>query len=366
MIDFEAELAKLLAGESEPLPQCELAEILAESRNLLEILNKRQADFSLQIEEVYDLAKDADTRELQGVLNAERGRSQQLLGAVVGLSDMLEHFCVYAEQSGSAELEHQGRLLWQNARRLLESCGIVRLGEAGQPLNPALHTVQSAVFSEFPKEYIVRVLQSGYLYPGMMLRKAVVVVSRGNASPNPEMKNDEYLDEEDNEDIEEDEDIDEEEDEDDEYIEEDDEDIDAEDDDEEEDEDIDDDAEEDGDEDIDAADVDEEEDDEDIEAADVDEEEDDNEDIEAEGEVSDTEAEDLDVDAEEDDDDEIETEGEVTDTEAGDMDAEEDDEDIEAAEVEDEEDDNEDIEAEGEVTDTEAEDMGEEIGRAHV
>jgi molecular chaperone GrpE (heat shock protein) len=200
MMDFEAELKKLLAGEGEPLPQGELAEVLAESRNLLEALYKKQADLSLQVEEIYDLAKDADTRELQGVLNVERGRSQQLLGVVVGLSDMLEHFCVYAGQSGSAELEHQGRLLWQNARRLLESCGIVRLGEAGQPLDPALHTVQSAVVSALPKEHVVQVLQSGYLYLGMMLRKAVVVVSMGSGNPNPEVKDRDDEDREEDED----------------------------------------------------------------------------------------------------------------------------------------------------------------------
>ncbi|MDR2070143.1 MAG: nucleotide exchange factor GrpE [Treponema sp.] len=179
-MDFEAELEKLLAGEQEPLPQYELAEVLAESRTLLDALNKRQVDLSLQVEEIYDLAKEADARELREALNAEKGRVHQLLGAVVGLSDLLEHFCVYAGQSGSPELEHQGRLLWQNSRLLLESCGILRLGEAGQRLDPALHTVQSAVASELPQEHIVQVLQSGYGYLGTVLRKAVVVLSLGN------------------------------------------------------------------------------------------------------------------------------------------------------------------------------------------
>jgi molecular chaperone GrpE (heat shock protein) len=182
IVDFEAELEKLLAGEQEPLPLFELAEVLAENRAVLEAVNKRQADVSLQVEEIYDLVKDADTRELQGVLNTERSRAQQLLGAAVGLSDLLEYFCVYAGQSGSAELEHQGRLLWQNSRRILEGCGITRLGEAGQPLDPALHTVQSVAASEFPRETVAQVLQSGYRYLGRVARKAVVVLSTG-ASP---------------------------------------------------------------------------------------------------------------------------------------------------------------------------------------
>lgn len=185
-VDFEAELEKLLAGEQEPLPRYELMEVLAEGRALLDALNKRQLDLSLQVEEIYDLAKEADARELRENLKAEGDRLQQVLVAAIGLSDMLEHFCVYAGQSGSAELEHQGRLLWQNSRILLENCGIARFGEAGQLLNPTLHTVQSAVASELPKEHIIKVLQSGYVYFGRLLRKASVVVSRGEVDSEKE------------------------------------------------------------------------------------------------------------------------------------------------------------------------------------
>jgi molecular chaperone GrpE (heat shock protein) len=181
MVNFEAELEKLLAGEQEPLPRYELAEVLAGGRALLEALNKKHADLSLQVEEIYDLAKEADPRELREALDAEKGRVRQLLEAAAGLSDMLEHFCVYAGQSGSAELERQGRLLWRDSGLLLESCGIARFGEAGQTLDPALHTVHAAVASELPKEQIVQVLQSGYGYLGKVLRKAVVAVSKGGA-----------------------------------------------------------------------------------------------------------------------------------------------------------------------------------------
>jgi molecular chaperone GrpE (heat shock protein) len=186
-VNFEAELEKLLAREQGPLPRYELVEVLAESRTLLEALNKRQADLSLQVEEIYDLAKEADARELREALNAEKERLRQVLGVALGLSDMLEHFCVYAGRSGSAELEYQGSLLWQNSRLLLETCGIARLGEAGESLNPALHTVQSALASELPKEQIIQVLQSGYAYFGRLVRKAVVVVSKGE--PDSERKN---------------------------------------------------------------------------------------------------------------------------------------------------------------------------------
>jgi molecular chaperone GrpE (heat shock protein) len=178
MVDFETELEKLLAGEQEYLPQSELSELMAANRDLLAALNKTQTDLSLQVEEIYDLAKE-DTLELRKALEAAKGRLNQLLPAAVGLSDLLEDFYVYAGQSGSEALEHQGRLLWDNAQALLGNCGITRLGEAGQPLDPEIHKVQAAAVSSIPREHVARVLQSGYQYLGMLLRKAVVIVSSG-------------------------------------------------------------------------------------------------------------------------------------------------------------------------------------------
>jgi molecular chaperone GrpE (heat shock protein) len=178
-VNFEAELEKLLAEEQEPLHRYELAELAAAERELLTALYKKNADLSLQVEEIYDLVKEGDTRVLQDALGAEKNRSGQLAGTAVGLCDMLEDFCAYARQSGNGDLEHQARLLWRNSGALLEACGITRLGEEGQRLDPAIHTVQAAVPSALPREHVTWVLQSGYRYLGAIARRAVVVVSRG-------------------------------------------------------------------------------------------------------------------------------------------------------------------------------------------
>jgi molecular chaperone GrpE (heat shock protein) len=178
MVNFETELEKLLAKEWEPLPQNELIELMAVNRNLLNSLNKTQTGISLQVEEIYDLAKE-DTVGLREALETAKGRLNQLLPTVVGLCDLLEYFRAYAGQSGSEDLEHQGRLLWENAQTLLENCGITRLGEAGQPLEPGIHKVQAAAASSVPREHVVRVLQSGYQYLGTLLRKAAEIISTG-------------------------------------------------------------------------------------------------------------------------------------------------------------------------------------------
>ncbi|MDR1108388.1 MAG: nucleotide exchange factor GrpE [Spirochaetaceae bacterium] len=177
MINFEAELNQLLSREIERFPQYELVELAAAGQELLTELNKRQTDVSLQIEEIYDLAKEQEG--LRKRTDAETARADQLVMAAIGLVDLLEDFCTYAGQSGSEELEHQAGILWKNAGSILASRGIFRFGEKGQPLDPQIHTVKASAESPFPPEQVVQVLQSGYVYRNTLVRKAAVVVSRG-------------------------------------------------------------------------------------------------------------------------------------------------------------------------------------------
>jgi molecular chaperone GrpE (heat shock protein) len=179
MLNFEAELDKLLSRETGTLPQYEFAELAAAARGFLAELNQKQTDVSLQIEEIYDLVKEQDTRVLQEAVNAEKTRANHLVFAAISLSDLLEDFYAYAKQSGSEELKHQAKILWENAGGILSGRGISRVGEEGQPLNPQIHTVKASAESPLPRERVVQVLQSGYLYQNALLRKAAVVISRG-------------------------------------------------------------------------------------------------------------------------------------------------------------------------------------------
>jgi molecular chaperone GrpE (heat shock protein) len=177
MLDFEAELNKLLSLETGRLPEHEWAALAAAEQELLAELNKKQSDVSLQVEEIYDLVKEQGFwRE---TVVAEKSRADQLVWAAIGLADLLEDFCVYAGQSGSEELEHQTKLLWDKAGGILAGRGILRFGEAGESLNPRIHTVQAGTESPLPREQVIRVLQSGYMYQSAIVRKAAVVVSRG-------------------------------------------------------------------------------------------------------------------------------------------------------------------------------------------
>jgi molecular chaperone GrpE (heat shock protein) len=177
MLDFEAELTKLLAGETGRLPQYEFAELAAAGRELLTELNKKQTDVSLQVEEIYDLVKEQGA--LREMAEAEKARADHLVRAAIGISDLLEDFYAYTGQGGGGELEHQAKILWEKAGGILSGCGILRFGEEGQPLDPRIHRVEASAESPLPREQVVRVLQSGYVYQNTLFRKAAVVVSRG-------------------------------------------------------------------------------------------------------------------------------------------------------------------------------------------
>jgi molecular chaperone GrpE (heat shock protein) len=186
MLNFEDELARLLSRETERLPLYECTEIAAAGRDFLAELNRKQADVSLQIEEIYDLVKEQDTRGLKEQTEAEKNRADRLVFAAIGLSDLLDDFFAYARRSGSDELRHQAGLLKESAGSILAAQGILCFGEAGQPLDPRIHTVKASAESPLPREQVVEVLQSGYVYRNVLLRKAAVVVSRGQEASGEE------------------------------------------------------------------------------------------------------------------------------------------------------------------------------------
>jgi len=182
MLDFKAELDKLLAMETEPLPENELAEVLAAGRELLASFNKKQTDISMQVEEIYDLVREADNAEMRDSLREEKRRAARLVGLIIGLCDILEDFHAYTAQGGDEALARQSLMMWKNSGKILEECGMARVcepGETGEAFSPDIHTVQAVTPSDCPKEHVARVLRSGYRYMGTVVRKAAVVLSSG-------------------------------------------------------------------------------------------------------------------------------------------------------------------------------------------
>ncbi len=186
MLDFKAELDKLLSMETEPLPDKgdELAEVLLS-------FGKKQTDISMQVEEIYDIVKDADDSAAREELRSERKRAVRLVNAVMGLCDIIEDFHVYAARNADEALAGQALMMWRNTEKMLEECGMSRIngyGETGERFNPEIHKVQAVSPSVYPREHVTRVLRSGYRHMGEVARKAVVVVSAGKGE-NDEQNN---------------------------------------------------------------------------------------------------------------------------------------------------------------------------------
>ncbi len=179
MLDFKNELDKLLELEAEPLAQTPLEELARSQARLFASLDKRQADISLQVEEVYDIVRELDASELRESYNEEKKRSQTLLAALILMCDMIEDFCAFARKIGDEALLRQAELMLKNADGLLQRSGVTRFGEAEQRLDPEIHSVRGTDVSELPKEHVADVIQSGYYYMGNVIRKASVILSTG-------------------------------------------------------------------------------------------------------------------------------------------------------------------------------------------
>jgi molecular chaperone GrpE (heat shock protein) len=168
-MDFAAELQKLLNAEEIP-PVDPLSELVIAHAQLLDNLQKNNNGISLQVEEIYDIIKESDENSKE-VKNAAK-RESILLDSLVAMSDLLDSLLPYVQ-------EHI-QVVADKKEEAMKPCGLEPLGFLGERLDPRLHTVVSAKVCDAPLESIVCVLESGYVYRGKILRKAKVIISKGD------------------------------------------------------------------------------------------------------------------------------------------------------------------------------------------
>jgi len=174
-MDFAAELQKLLDAESDP-PLDPLVELARAQADILEAIRKKEENISYQIEEIYDIVKESGENASEAKAAAKR--ETRLLEALITVSDVMDDVLQFLRGHG---VEHVD-IIAAKVNEALEGCGVERLGAPGEPLDPRLHAVASAEFSDTPREHIIKVLQSGYAYGGKLARKAAVIVSKGEGA----------------------------------------------------------------------------------------------------------------------------------------------------------------------------------------
>ena len=178
-MDFAAELKKLLDEEDNP-PTDPLAELAQAQAVLLEgihktcsDISKKVSDFSLQVEEVYDIVKDADENERE--VRSAAKRELQLIGSLIAMSDMLDDILFFFDFRDISNTE----AISSKRDDILNTCSLESYESQGRRLDPRLHTVAAAEFSDEPFETVTHVLESGYIYRGNVIRKAKVIISKG-------------------------------------------------------------------------------------------------------------------------------------------------------------------------------------------
>ena len=167
-MDFTSELQKLLTLEESP-PFDTFTELAQAQMTFFECIQKNDSNISLQVEEIYDIIKDYDDNAKE-VKTAVK-RENILVSGLVSLGDLLDTLVPYVQGHDQA--------LTVKKDDILNACGVELLGFVGEQLDPRLHTVASAVFSEAMIESVIDVLEYGYVYRGKVIRKATVILSKG-------------------------------------------------------------------------------------------------------------------------------------------------------------------------------------------
>lgn len=129
-------------------------------------------ELSLQIEELYDRVTDPAP-----VVDPD---TEQLVGAAVCLRDELEHLRTYAFAKSDEELNRQIGLLLLICDRKLFQAGISRIERLGEIYDPALDAVSDVEYAPaLESGVITKVLSGCYKYRGATVRRATVIVNKG-------------------------------------------------------------------------------------------------------------------------------------------------------------------------------------------
>ena len=173
-MDFKTELQKLIDEEISP-PLDPIIEIAKAQAAILGEIKKREENISLQVEEIYDIVKETD-ENAQKVKSMEKSKLL-LIESMVNIVDLLDTVLSAAREND----EPYTSAITAKLEESLHACGLERLGVIGEHIDHRHHEIISAEFSTLPFETVVKVIQSGFIYNGKPVRKAAVIVSKGES-----------------------------------------------------------------------------------------------------------------------------------------------------------------------------------------
>jgi molecular chaperone GrpE len=151
-------------------PEQKLAEAQSEAARLRDQLLRTAAD--------YDNYRKRARREQD---DAQRRGRESSIKELLPVFDNLERAALSAESASDAKAVADGvRIVLKQFLDTLEKMGIKRITAVGQPFDPARHeAIQQMESKDVPAGVVLAEVQPGYMIGDLLLRPAMVVVSRG-------------------------------------------------------------------------------------------------------------------------------------------------------------------------------------------
>ncbi len=187
MIDVEKEIEEFCTVDLEQeaiSSHGELLKTINVFSDIFKRLGKEQFKYLQQLEEIILMLEDnketeREYREIKHEVKIKKKKVEGLLETLLELVDSLEDIYRYAHQSGQISWKEQMMMQWIKAVQLLEKQGITLIQGAGHLFNVQLHKAREVKeHSEYPHGYILEVTRNGYMYKGMVIRKADVIVNK--------------------------------------------------------------------------------------------------------------------------------------------------------------------------------------------
>jgi len=133
-------------------------------------VDNRQKETSIQLDEISELLQE-DTSEVR-----------LLIDALTAIAGQLENFYLFASEDKQSSLFEQAGMMWGAARKSLEGAGITTIGGEGFPVDFLLHSpVRTDADERFPEGYVLKTLESGYVYKSEIIKRASVIVNKKNS-----------------------------------------------------------------------------------------------------------------------------------------------------------------------------------------
>jgi hypothetical protein len=169
-MEFDILLKELLELEDVPVTDV-YTELTRAQMSILSGIKSDSENLGLQIEEIYDIVKDADSSSTE--LKVALKRENLLVSAIADMADLTTGLIRHMGEHGA--------VIAAKINEIIVSCGLEYVGFEGERLDPRLHTVVAAETDMSAPETVIRVACAGYSYRGKIIRKASVVISKGES-----------------------------------------------------------------------------------------------------------------------------------------------------------------------------------------